>query len=181
MYLVYYVYAYLRKSDLTPYYIGKGKDKRAYAKDHAVGMPPDKSRIVFLETNLTDVGACALERRMIKWYGRKDNGTGILRNKTDGGDGNSGGIASAITKARISKAKSGKAQSAQHRANISSSKKDIPFTDAHKAAIKQSHTDNPRPPRYYPPMTAECRAKMSANTKLRLALKKTVQSTIVTS
>lgn len=85
---IYYVYAYLRENQ-TPYYIGKGKNRRAWDKcghtKRGIQLPPDRSRIVLLAEGLTNQEAMNLETELIKQYGRKDLGTGILHNKTDGG------------------------------------------------------------------------------------------------
>ena len=86
----FYTYAYLRE-DRTPYYVGKGKGRRLYKKGKGeVGKPTDKSRIIFLKQNITEQEALNHEIYMIAVLGRIDLGTGILRNKTDGGDGISG-------------------------------------------------------------------------------------------
>lgn len=86
----FYVYLYLRE-DGTPYYAGKGIGKRAWAHSKKEIQPPaDTSRIVVPVWDLLEMGAFTLERKFIRWFGRKDLGTGILRNKTNGGDGASG-------------------------------------------------------------------------------------------
>ena len=93
---IYYVYAYLRSNDSTtakagtPYYIGKGVGKRAYKSHGKLPVPKDKSLIVMLESNLSETEAFNLEQSYIQQYGRKNIGTGILLNLTNGGEGSSG-------------------------------------------------------------------------------------------
>ena len=78
-----YTYLYLRK-DGTPYYVGKGRGKRAFAKTHGVSVPV-RARIV-LQHWASDAEALEMEQWWIRFFGRKDIGTGILRNLTDGGE-----------------------------------------------------------------------------------------------
>jgi hypothetical protein len=95
----YYTYAYLRE-DGTPYYIGKGKEKRIYKSNHNVRVPP-KERRLFLKRNLTEEEAFKHEIYMIFILGRKDLGTGILHNRTNGGEGTSGAVRSDEYKERV--------------------------------------------------------------------------------
>jgi hypothetical protein len=119
----FYTYVYLRR-DGTPYYIGKGTGNRCYKKGgRPCGVPSDASRIVILKNNLSEADAFKHEVYMIFLFGRKDLGTGILRNKTNGGDGSSGRICSGLTRQKISLKLSGRVISAKWRENISKGKK----------------------------------------------------------
>lgn len=80
----YYVYVYLRE-DGTPYYVGKGKDNRWKQKSHSVEIPPIE-RVIFSLQNVDEETALNEEIKLISQWGRLNNGTGILENKTDGGD-----------------------------------------------------------------------------------------------
>jgi hypothetical protein len=80
----YYVYLYLRE-DGTPYYVGKGKNNRAYQWHGNVDLPETDDRIIFADTNLYEDDALEKESELILHYGRKDIRTGILHNRNDGG------------------------------------------------------------------------------------------------
>ena len=134
----FYVYAYLRTSG-TPYYIGKGSGRRAYSKHGKWHPPKDRSRIVFLETKLTEIGALALERRYIKWYGREIN-NGILKNKTEGGDGCDSMRHSVETRAVIGFKSSQKVYSDEYRAKLSNAQINRIRTPDHNQRISEALT-----------------------------------------
>jgi hypothetical protein len=135
----FYVYAYLRE-DGTPYYIGKGKAKRAWRKGS-----PTEERVNILESMLSEEDAFALEIKLITKYGRKDLQSGVLNNRTNGGEGCSGSIHTKTDEFRrrvserftgtkrpdislIFKGKPRPNRTEQHRENISKSKRGIKIT-----------------------------------------------------
>ena len=142
---MYYTYAYLRE-DGTPYYIGKGSGDRIN-KNH--GRPcnkPSLDRRIKLKTNLTEEEAFKHEVYMISLFGRKDLGTGILYNKSNGGEGNSGLIMSQETREKMSKSGKGKKKPPGHGEKVSKARKGKPsplrnrtLTEEHKKKIGNSH------------------------------------------
>jgi hypothetical protein len=119
----YYTYAYLRE-DGTPYYIGKGCGERIKQKSNRnCQKPKNKSQIIFLKQNLSEEEAFKHEVYMIAIFGRKDLGTGILRNLTDGGEGSSGAIRSPELREKISTSMKGRTLSDEHRKKLSESLK----------------------------------------------------------
>lgn len=121
----FYVYAYLRE-DGSPYYIGKGQRKRAWQHNHKERLqtPLDHSRISVIAHRLSEDEAHLLESKLISMYGRKDIGTGILQNRTDGGGGVSGSIRPDITLLFKGKPRT---FSDKHRERITQSKKGVPI------------------------------------------------------
>jgi hypothetical protein len=138
--LDFYVYAYLRE-DGTPYYVGKGKKRRAWSNNHGINLPKDRNRIVIVEDKLTEIGAFALERRLIAWYGRIDLNTGILRNKSDGGEGSVGARCTEKTKLAIGNGNRGKKKSAKAKERMRLAKlgkKRGPHSEEHKQKLSES-------------------------------------------
>ncbi len=135
----YYTYAYLRE-DRTPYYIGKGRGNRVYRrKKRDIKPPKDKSRIIFLKQNLTEQEAFKHEIYMIAVFGRKDLGTGILHNRTDGGEGASGLIHSEETKIKMSEARKGEKNHNYGKTHSEETK--IKLSEAHKG---RTHSEESR-------------------------------------
>jgi hypothetical protein len=185
---IYYTYAYLRE-DGTPYYIGRGKGDRAFAT-HKIGRPT-KDRILFLKKDLTFTESINHERYMIFVFGRKDLGTGILRNLTDGGEGVKNlapetrkklserrkgkatrtGPHSAETRQKMSESHTGKKLTEEHKRNIGKAVKGRTVKESTKAKLRKTRAKQ-TPPTLGQTRTPEQRARMSEAAKLRWAKQK---------
>jgi hypothetical protein len=154
----YYTYAYLRE-DGTPYYIGRGKHqkKSKYRRmntkfGHSVSVPNEKRRII-LKDNLSLNDANKHEIYMISIFGKKYDGTGILRNLVDGGTGGTvpGRKLSEETKNKIGNANRGKIPSEEHRRKNGEAKKGNTnwlgkkHTEETKEKIRNIHKGKPFP------------------------------------
>ena len=142
---MYYTYAYLRE-DGTPYYIGKGSGDRINKNHGRPCSKPPLDRRIKLKTNLTEEEAFKHEVYMIALFGRKDIGTGILYNKSNGGEGNSGLIMSQETREKMSKSGKGKKKPPGHGEKVSKARKGKPsplrgrvMPEEHKRKIGNSH------------------------------------------
>jgi len=133
----YYTYAYLRE-DGTPYYIGKGKGSRINSPNRRLKLPP-KERRLFLKQNLTEGEAFKHEIYMIFMFGRKDLGTGILLNMSNGGEGNSGHIATEETRNKMRVSHKGKVFSYNHRKKIGEANKRRTLSQETKNKISKSN------------------------------------------
>jgi hypothetical protein len=146
----YYVYAYIRSKDSdtakagTPYYIGKGIGERAYTKHYNVTKPKDQTKIIILESDLSEIGSLAVERRLIQWWGRKDLGTGILHNRTDGGEGQSGYVQPEEHKSKISISVKNSMNNQRVKQKISDTHKGKPKSEDHKRKISESLKGKPK-------------------------------------
>ena len=161
----FYVYAYIRSTDSdsakagTPYYIGKGKGKRAWSNKHSCSVPRDGHYIVIVSEGLTEFGALALERRLVRWYGRIDLDSGILRNRTDGGEGSHGAKRSEETKQKMAVARTGKHHTDQTKKIIGDKSKKKIYSEEYRMKLSITGVGRIR--------STETKEKLSANAKNR--------------
>jgi hypothetical protein len=128
----------------VPFYVGKGKRKRAWVTKnrspafneiHSMGGCSVEIADLFMHESQ----AHAHEMELIELYGRRDNGTGTLVNLTDGGEGSIGWVPSDETRAKIAKAAIGRMPSKEHRAKISEANRGRKLSPEHIAKVAEAN------------------------------------------
>lgn len=137
--MTFYTYLWLRETNGkfpagTPYYAGKGTGYRAFvARDHRF-TPPKNKECILIQEFPDEASAFEGEKFLICMYGRVDQGTGCLRNLTDGGEGAAGHVFSSTSRARMAAAGKGRKFTPQHCANIAAAKRGTPGSRKGKKA-----------------------------------------------
>lgn len=174
---MFYVYIH-KRPDGTPFYVGKGKGRRAYRFDrqnawyrNVVAKYGKKNIIIDVYPCDSETQAFQRERDAIAYL---RNAGVVLVNQTDGGEGTAGNVMSPETKRKIAATKIGKPLSTTTRANMSATRKGRTLTPEHKAKIGAANKGKRRTPEHLAVFSAvqlgkkaslETRAKMSAARK----------------
>jgi group I intron endonuclease len=186
----YLIYMHIKKTDKTPFYIGKGKIDRAYTKKgrnkywHNIVNKYD-FEVEILESNLIENEALKKEIYWIKKIGRFDLNLGPLVNMTDGGEGFRGNHTKE-TKQKISlnnaRSFKGKIHSEESKKKMSNSKKGSKCywlgkerSEEMKKIISKTHKGNNY--RLGKTHSEESKKKMS-NSKLNKGTKKVHKLTV---
>ena len=153
-----YVYTHTRCSDGVVFYVGMGRDFRAWSKARSARWKRSVAKhgeyeVTILKSGLSWGAAVCEEIRLIQHY-RSVSG-GALCNLSDGGEGAKGCKRSDETKLKISLALRGKEKTEQHRESTRLSRLGKKASAEAVLNMKRSHAD----------VSAETRAKISlANT-----------------
>jgi len=152
-----YVYVW-RDATGTPFYVGKGSGKRAYdtrqrSKEFKRIHSEGNCSVEIVDSFIHDSQAFELEMKLIEDFGRREYG-GLLVNKTDGGEGAIGVIASERRRAKLSAALLGRKKSPEHVANMAAGRRGIKHSD--ETRLKMSETRKGRK------LSPQARANMKA-------------------
>jgi hypothetical protein len=201
----FYVYQLRAENEVLPFYIGKGTRYRItqhllpYSlkwntlKNNKIKSLINKDIKVVatkLFTSSCEESCFEMEQFLINLYGRRDIGTGILTNHTDGGEGQSGRICSDEQRKANGLRKKGTKLSDEHKEKIKQSnlvrfsnplnrekisksmkgRKKKPMSEEQKEKIRQTNLIKMNTPemKKRPPMSEEQKEKIRATNLLRM-------------
>jgi hypothetical protein len=156
----YSVYELWVAGESNPFYVGKGLNGRPYShlklarNENNKDIKSNKIRkawemdlpIIIKHIFRTDIEEEAFdeEKRLIALYGRRDNGTGVLVNFTDGGEGSSGAIYSEETRRKASERMKGNKRGVGHVVSEETCQKISLANRGNKTWLGKTHSEETR-------------------------------------